>query len=228
MDWIERPDYRQPRRWKALSVTLIATLSLLVLSCREEPPTDLPQLPSTATPDRSPTLVSAPTPIPNPTSLPSPPKPADDTTLPIYVQIVQTILMPGAALKETSSDLPWNNVFVFDPTGRTLFLRPDVSLSLDAQVVVGLTTVIQEANQNQVRGELYQIPPNDTGPLKLVAIGTEGEALTVNYASQTFELQPGASRSFKQPVGNAVQITVVTHHGRLTSVEPLASIPGGR
>ncbi len=154
--------------------------------------------------------------------------PAADQGLPLYVQVVQTFLMPGASPTVTSGDPPPNNVFAYDSTSRTLLLRPSVSLSPEAQVLVGWTTVIQGTSSRQVHGELHQVPPGDAGPVELLTVDTETGAVTFAYAGQTFQLYPGESRSLKRAAGQATEITIVANTGRVASIEPHLYGPGTR
>jgi hypothetical protein len=150
------------------------------------------------------------------------------SSLPVYVQVVQNFLMPGTSPASSAIDLPANDVFAFDPASHTLLLRPSIALSREVQVLVGLTTVIEEVNFPQVHGQLYQVPPGDAGPVEVLAIDAEAEDITFVYAGQTLQLRPGESRSFKHAAAQATVITVITNTGRLASIAPFPYAPGTR
>jgi hypothetical protein len=95
-------------------------------------------------------------------------------------------------------------------------------------VLIGRTTSIGGSSQTLARGELFQIPPDTTSPVEVVAVDAETGALILVYAEQVFELRPGQSRSFKQTTGQAAEITILTHTGRLGAIEPFPYGPDAR
>jgi hypothetical protein len=148
--------------------------------------------------------------------------------LPVYVQVVHVILMPGADSVAALTDAPPNDVFAFDPAHNALAARASISIPPETQVVIGVTTVIQEASQAQIHGQLYRVPPDDAEPVNLVVVEAETDVVTLNYAGETFVLAPGDSRSFKRRAGECTILTGVTNTGRLASIGALSYEPGGR
>lgn len=189
--------------------------------------------------------ISGSPPDPTSTQTPTPaPAPADGTPtavmaqtlssvpltsgLPVYVQVVHVILMPGADSAAALAEPPPNGVFAFDPAHNALAARSPISITPQTQVVIGLTTVIQEARQAQIHAQLYRVPPDDAEPVKLVAVEAETDVVTLDHAGETFVLAPGDSRSFKRRAGEATILTGVTNTGRLAFIGALAYEPGGR
>jgi hypothetical protein len=154
--------------------------------------------------------------------------PTFGSSLPIYVQVVQVILMPGASATESIADPPPNDAFIFDPVRHALAVRSPVSMAPQAQVVLGLTTVIREADQAQVHGQLFTVPPDDAGLVEFIAVEAGPSAVTLDYEGQTFVLAPEGSRSFRRSAGEATILTSVTNTGRLASIRTLPHERGAR
>ena len=195
---------------------------------QEEAKTDTPALPLQS---EKATMTPSPLSRPTETGLPQSGEPAaareagqlppQREELPIFVEVMQTTLLPGPALQRPPTDVGPNRVFAFNPSTRTLYLQSSITIAPSTEVLIGLTTVIQSPNRTYVTGELFQIPSSETAPLTVVAIEAETAALTLTYGEQTFTLAPGQRRSFKQQgegPAAAIETTVITNHGRLAAL----------
>jgi len=148
--------------------------------------------------------------------------------LPIFVQMVQVVLPPGSFLDVPLADLASNVVFAYHPADRTLLLRPSIEVSPQATVLIGQTTRIGPADTSSTMGELFQIPLAEASPVTVNAVDGDTGALTLTYAGETVDLEPGASRTFKEKAGQAVKVTILVNTGRLASIEPFPYSPETR
>jgi hypothetical protein len=155
--------------------------------------------------------------------------PGSSADLPLYLQVVQFVLMPGATAPDVRAEPPPNDRFTYDAVRHALLLSPSTAVAPGTALVVGQTSVIQEPNQAQVSGELFQVPPTgSTGVIDVLAVDAQSSALSLVYGEETVTLLPGETRSFKEAAGQATRLTTLTHRGRLTAVEPFPYAPGGR
>ncbi len=143
--------------------------------------------------------------------------------MPIFVEMTKTIMLASPAPQRPLPETGRNDVFVFDAASQTLLVRPSITIDPATTVLMGVTTVIQSANQTSIRGELFQSPSTEAAPLAVVALEPETGTLVLAYSGQTFELAAGESRSFKQAgPGQAAttEVTIITNHGQLSAISP--------
>ncbi len=156
--------------------------------------------------------------------------PPAGSRLPIFVEMVQSSLLPASPAQMPPADAGPTGVFAFDPSNRLLLVQPSVQILSTTEVLVGLTTA-QMPNRPYVHSELFQIPSSQATPLSVIAIDADSGTLTLAYADQTFELRPGQSRTFKQKGAGelaAIEITTIINHGRPTAIGVLPVDPGSR
>ena len=71
-----------------------------------------------------------------------------------------------------------------------------------------------------------QFPSAKPDLIQITALDVETGTLNLVYASETFDLSPGESRSFKQ-VGSksntATVVTIISNHGYLTDIQEVSS-----
>ena len=85
--------------------------------------------------------------------------PGSSADLPLYLQVVQFVLMPGATAPDVRAEPPPNDRFAYAAVRHALLLSPSAAVTPGTVLVVGQTSVIQEPNRAQVSGELFQVPP---------------------------------------------------------------------
>lgn len=149
---------------------------------------------------------------------------------PIFVEMIQAPLSPEPSSRVPPADFGPTGAFAYDPSNKLLLVPPSVQILPTTEVLVGLTSATMP-NRPYVPSELLQIPSSQTAPLSVMAVDAASGALTLEYAGQTFELQPGESRSFKQKGSGdlaVVVVTTITNHGRLAVIDLMLDDPGSR
>lgn len=143
--------------------------------------------------------------------------------LPYFVEVVQAVLLNDASAIGPG----YNETFAYLAENRTLLVAPRLAVAPATELLVGVATLIQSADQTLVSGDLYQVPPLEAGELELLSFDPATGAFKLRYGEEVLELLPGQSRSFKEAGsdGGVLQVTTLTHHGRLAAIEPL---PGTR
>lgn len=152
----------------------------------------------------------------------------DDSPLPIFVEMVQAPLSPDLSPRMPPADSNPSGVYLFNPGDRTLILPLSFQVLPTTEVLVGLSSA-SVPGKPYFASDLFQIPCADPVPIHVMAIDTDTGVLTLAYAGQTFELDPGRSKSFKQGGGEEPAIlllTTITNYGRLERVGPLLPDPG--
>lgn len=151
-----------------------------------------------------------------------------DGQLPIFVEMVQAPLSPEPSSRMPPADGTPTGVYAFNPSDWSLLIAPTIQVLPTTEVLVGLSSATSP-NRPYVAGALFQIPSTEQAPLRVIAIDADSGTLTLAYADQAFELEPGQSRSFKQGGEGElalVNLTTITSHGRLASIDSLPPDPG--
>ena len=151
--------------------------------------------------------------------------------MPIYVEMIQTTLVPGSSSNDIMLNVGENTTFVYNPDSKTLLLQPTYTIDPSAEVLIGLSTIVKLPDLGYVKGELFQIPLSPDAPLTIAAVDQKTGSLTIEYDGKIYQLAPGQSRSFKK-IGPDPQvptlIITITNHGRPTAIETFPEDAGWR
>ena len=150
-----------------------------------------------------------------------------DSSLPIFVEMVQAPLSPELSPQMPPRDASPTGIYVFDPGDWSLLVAPTIQVLPTTQVLVGLTTA-SSPGRPYVASDLFQIPSAQPAPLRVVAVDPDTGTLTLAYADQTFELSPGQSHAFKQRGEGELALlylTTITNHGRPATIGVLPTNP---
>jgi hypothetical protein len=137
-------------------------------------------------------------------------------------------LSPDFSPQMPPADTSPNGVYIFVPAVRTLFVSADIQVLPSTELLVGLTSSTVPGKPYVASG-LYQLPSAELVTIRVTAIDADTGTVTLGYADQTFELDPGQSESFKQGTEEEptlLQMITFTNYGHLEAIELLSADPG--
>jgi hypothetical protein len=146
-----------------------------------------------------------------------------ESQLPIFVEMVQEPLSPDSSSRMPPEDANPVGVYVFNPGDRSLLVAPAIQILPTTEVLVGLSGATVPGKP-YILSDLFQVPSAQTSPLRVIAVDADSGTVTLSYADQTFELEPGQSKSFKEggeEESAILQMTTITNHGRLEAIDSL-------
>jgi hypothetical protein len=146
-----------------------------------------------------------------------------ESQLPIFVEMVQEPLSPDSSSRMPPEDANPVGVYVFNPGDRSLLVAPAIQILPTTEVLVGLSGATVPGKP-YIPSDLFQVPSAQPSPLRVIAVDADSGTVTLSYADQTFELEPGQSKSFKEggeEESAILQMTTITNHGRLEAIDSL-------
>lgn len=143
-------------------------------------------------------------------------------SMPIFVAVTQRTTMSGPPVQQPPLQVGVA-AFEFSPDTGVLRVQPSMlEPSPDADVLIGVSSVLLTPDQSYENRELVQFPAAQPALFRILSSDADTGTVRLVYRSESYELPPGKSLVFEQVGGSAGTTTVITlieNHGRLSAIQ---------